>query len=512
MRWTLAILGMLLLAAFVGGYLFLRSTSFQQYALRKIIENVNEATGGRAEIRHLDFQLSTLTVYLYDVTLHGTEAPTDPPLAHLDKLTVGIKIQSLLRRQITLSDLEIEHPVVYVRVDRNGKSNIPQSTHQSSGSNTSVFDLAVRHALLSNGEINYNDAETPLDAELYGLRTEIHFDWLATRYSGSISYDNGRLHYAKQAPVSHSLKATFSATPSRFSLDSAALKAGSSSVSLHADLTNYGNPTVDGRYDVRIHSADFAAMSQPVTPAGDVSLSGSIHYQNSTRPFIRAIAIDGQIISDRLAVSAAQGQIDVRRLNGKFQLANGALQAHGVAFQTLGGEVVTDIDIEHLDATAMARIRSNVKGLSLQTSQHSLRGMEVQNVTVIGRIDGTAQALWTGSTSNIRAGADLTLRAAADSTTQRSSIILVNGAIHATYDGPKNSIAFRQTTLRIPSATVNAQGEVSDHSNLQIQASANDLHHLAALAAAFSSSHAAPMEVTGSATLQATVQGRRKNL
>src|ERR1700727_1474190 len=92
--WTLAILGMLIAVAVIGGLLVLRTSSFQRLAIRTIVKDVNEATGGRTYIRHFDFKLSTFTARLYDITVHGTEAAGQSPLLHVDELTVGLKIQS----------------------------------------------------------------------------------------------------------------------------------------------------------------------------------------------------------------------------------------------------------------------------------------------------------------------------------------------------------------------------------------------------------------------------------
>jgi hypothetical protein len=238
------------------------------------VQDTNDATGGRAEIRQLDFELSTLTAHLYNITLHGSEHPDQPPLLQVDKLTVGLKIQSLVHRKITLNELLVDHPVVHLGVDGEGKSNIPQSPTSKNSGHASVFDLAVGHVNLTDGEINYNDQKTSLVADLYDLGAEIRFDSLARRYSGRISYDNGHLRYAGYSSLPHSLIAKFNATPARLSLESAELKVGSSAISLRADMTDYTNPTVEGDYDIRIHTQDFGAMSRALTPAGDVSLSG----------------------------------------------------------------------------------------------------------------------------------------------------------------------------------------------------------------------------------------------
>src|ERR1700686_4829363 len=138
--WTLAGLLALLLITALAGYFYLRSSSFQQYALQKIVEQANLATGGRTEIGRLDFDLSTLTAHLYNITLRGTEGPDQPPLFHADELTVRVKILSALRRQVGLRELLLDHPVVHLQVSREGRNNLPTAPPSQSSSNTNLFD------------------------------------------------------------------------------------------------------------------------------------------------------------------------------------------------------------------------------------------------------------------------------------------------------------------------------------------------------------------------------------
>ena len=510
-EWTAAALAVLILVGVIGGYFYLKSSGFKEYALRTIVQRTNEATGGRTEIGNLDFQLSTLTAHLYNITVHGNEAPGQAPLLQIDRLTVGLKIQSVLQRRIFLSELLIDHPVAHLRVDREGKSNIPQAPPSQTSSHTDVFDLAVRHVLLSNGQINYNDKKSALDADLSNFGTEIRFDLLATRYRGSISYENGHLRYADYSPLAHSLNAKFNATRSRLSLESAEMKVGGSTVSLRANMADYSNPTVEGDYDIRIHTQDFAAISPAVTPAGDVVLSGKIHYHCADQPFLRCLAVDGQLASEAIAASSSQGHLDLRKLQGTYQLANGTLQAHNVGAQLLGGRINADLTIQNLDATAASRVRMSLAGISLQVAQQAIRRQDAQTATLIGRLDGTANASWKGSVSNVVARADLRLKSPNSRSGPSSAKIPVDGSIHATYDGPRSVITFRQTTLHIPSSTLSLEGEASNNSNLQIQLAANDLHQLAQLASALRPGQTAATDISGSAALNATMHGPMKS-
>ena len=508
--WTLAIVAMLIAVALVGGLLFLRTASFQRLAIRTIVKDVDQATGSRTDIRHFDFKLSTFTAHLHDITVHGSEGADQPPLLHVDELTVGLKIQSILRRKVSLRELFIEHPVAYVRINREGKRNLPQPPQRQSSGNMNVFELAAGHMLLTNGQINYNDASIPLDADLFDLKTEIHFEPLETRYRGTISYDSGRVRYGTEPVFPHSLDARFSATPARFSLESALLKVGSSSLSLHADITNYSNPAMDGRYDVRINTRDFSSVLHPAASDGDISLSGALHYQSGDgQPLLRGLSVDGQISSDALTASLPERRLNIRRLQGYYKLANGTLQAHGVNFETLGGRISADAEIKNLDsALSETRVQASLQGVSLQEAQHVLRMAEVKRVRLLSTLVGNVNASWTGSFNNVRARADLALKpAAARDTAAASNAIPLDGSIHATYDGSKNILTFRETSLHIPSTTIAVQGEVGNRSNLQIQASTVDLHQLMMLLSAARGGSPPTLDISGAGSLQARVRG-----
>src|SRR6202140_869474 len=510
--WALAGLLTLLLIAIVGGYFYLRSNNFQQFALRKIVEQADQVTGGRTQIGGLDFNLPTLTAHLYNITMRGTESSGQPPLLHADELTVRIKILSALHHQVALRELLIAHPVIHFQVNREGKNNLPTAPSSQSSSNTSVFDLAVEHVQLTNGEVNYNDRTTPLDADLYDLGTDIRFTSLPKTYEGVVSYNNGHVQYAQYAPLPHNLNFKFTASPDRFNLESALLKLGSSAVRLHAGVSNYSNPIADGDYQIQIHTQDFAAMSLQAAPAGDVWLTGQLHYQAvGTQPLLRNISINGQLASEVLSAAASDNRVELRKLQGTYQLAGGNLEVKNLAVDSLGGRITANAQIKHVDATPDAQVQAALHNISLKAVQQALGTQGVNGATLSGTLGGKAEATWKGSVANLRAHSDLTVQALASSKSNPSeSRVPVNGAIHVSYDGGHQTISLRDTTLRIPSATLTAQGTVSNNSSLQIQVAVNDLHQLAALASSFSSPQAQVPAVSGSATLNAVVSGSMK--
>ena len=507
---TLAAFQLFFLVGTIAGYFYLKSENFRRFALRKIVEQADAATGGRTSIGGLDFDLSTLTAHLYDITVRGTEGPAQPPLLHADKLTVGGKIISALRHQVELRELLIEHPVVHFQVSRDGNNNLPSaSPSQSTGGSTSLFDLAAGHVQLINGEIDYNDRKNSLDANLYDLGTDIRFNAISRRYEGSLAYKNGSVHYADYAPMNHSLALKFSASPEKFTVDSATLRVGSSEVVLTGQISGYANPVADSDYDLRIHPQDFAKLVPALAPVGDIALRGKIHYrQSGSRTLLQNISIDGQVASEVLSAVASGNRVELRKLQGTYRLADGNLQVSDLSAESLGGRVNANVQMAHLDSSPETKVQAAFRDISLPRIQQTLSSRRFQNVSLSGTVNGKADAAWTGSIDNIRAHSDLVIRAAAGSRgNSQTKDVPVDGTIHATYDNPRGILELRDTTLKIPSATLTASGEVSNRSALQVHVLASDLRQLTAIAYSFLPQQSVMPVVSGSATLDAVVRG-----
>jgi translocation and assembly module TamB len=507
--WTLATMAAVIIMATVAGHFYIRSNAFQNYVLQKLSSKVYAATGVKTQVQSFDFSLSGLTVTLYNITMRGTEPADASPLVRTEKLTVRFKILSQLHHNINLQEILIEHPVVNVITDRSGKTNLPQAPQSNGSSQANIFNLAIGHVALSRGEVNYNDQSMPLEADLHDLGTDVRFDPLAKAYRGELSYASGRLQYAHYSSLPHELEARFSATPEKFILDPLTLNLGSSQIILRSVLTNYASPVADGDYQIRMHTQDFTAMVPSAKLAGDVLLTGRLHYQpleNSS--LLRSIAVEGQIVSEALSAVASGTTVDARKLQGHYQLANATLRLSDLSLKTLGGGIKANATIQNLDRTPDSRIRASLNNISLRAAQEVLHPKKLDSARLSGALNGTTETSWIGSITNLKARADLVVRAGASSTSSPSAgDVPINGVIHGTYDGVHNVLSLQNTQLEMQSATLKAEGVVSNHSNLKVQLLAKDLHQLAALAAPFSSGSAKIPAVFGSGSFNAVVRG-----
>jgi translocation and assembly module TamB len=509
--WTAAAFLVLSLLTVIAGVLWLRSNSFRHYVIAKITQQADEATGGRLEVQNIDFRWSTLTVTLYGITLHGTESPAERPLAQVDRLTVSLRMDSLLHRELRLTELLLEHPVAHLTIDKNGKSNLPEPAPQPGESHgPSVFDLAVGNTALNHGEIYWNDSQIPLAAAIRDLHTAVQFNLLKSGYTGSLSYEDGEVQYGHYAPFPHRLSFEFTATPSSLSLEPLALTVRSSTISLRAKVTNYSQPKLDGTYDIHIRAEDFNSLSPGVKAGGEVQLSGAIRFASpSAGAAIQGLSLDGRLTSDRVQAAAPAAKLEMQHVAASYQLAEGRLEVRALGADLLHGRLNAHMTVRHLDTTPQADLSASVEGIALEALQQVPRNSSFKPLPVTGTLAGKTQASWSGSAENLEMASAFSIQGAIRSETNGVVRMLpAQGAAQVAYDRRKNSLTFRQTSLEAAATSLVVEGQLSDHSNLKIHASASDLGQVALLVSVFSAPGSqAPVKVSGSANLDAVVEG-----
>ena len=166
--WVGATTAFLALILCFGVLILLHNPGFHRYLRTTVERRVSESLGVAVQIQEFTLHLSTLSLDLYGVTIHGAKPYPDPPLLQVQHIDAGVRIVSVFQRKWYFSKIEIDRPVVQIFVDTGGNSNLPKLTsNSSSNSNTSVFDLGIRHAILEQGEVFYNNRPEILSADLH---------------------------------------------------------------------------------------------------------------------------------------------------------------------------------------------------------------------------------------------------------------------------------------------------------------------------------------------------------
>ena len=488
--WSAAGIVVLVTAAVITGVLLLEhNQSFRHFVLAKVENAIAESTGAKIEVRDFDVHISTLSVDLYNVKVHGTEADPDKPLLQTDRLSAGITILSIFRRTWRLQNVEIDHPVVRFYVNKAGENNLPKPQRKST-SQTSIFDLAIQKFVLAHGEIYYNDKKSLLDAELHDLNVNTNFDNFQSRYYGDLAYRQGRIQYGSYAPMVHDLQAHFNITSTRFDLDRLVLATGGSQVTLKVSAENYSDPNMHAQasYDAVLVADDFKRiLKDPTLPTGTVRLNGSLSYQaNPNRPVLETVSLIGEVSSRSLVLNTPSFRGAIQDLGARYKLAGGNADVRDLHARLLGGSLNGRLAIRDLSGASQARLQASLKDVSISAIKDAIksasRNRSLAQAEVSGKISADASATWAKTLNNLVAHSDATIQAALG---PKSSSTPLNGAIHADYAAASKTVALNQSYLRTPQTSLTLDGKVSDRTQLQVRMQSNNLHELELLAASF---------------------------
>src|ERR1700734_3357390 len=283
----------------------LHSARFHNYVLATVQKKASESLGTQVQLQNFALHLSNLSLDLYGLTVQGAALYPAPPLLQVAHAEVGVRIVSVLHQKWYLDSFVVDSPVVKVFADAHGVTNIPViKSSSSSSSNTSLFDLGIRHAVLDQGTVYYNNRQSALSADLHNVDFRASFDSLLQKYSGKLSYAYGHFQSGSSKPIPHSLDAEFDATPTTFHLTQARLTSETSQLILTATLQDYSHPQVQAHYDATLDASQFRKiLENPSIPVGFIRASGTVDYQEiPNRSLLDTLAVKGDLNSNQLDV------------------------------------------------------------------------------------------------------------------------------------------------------------------------------------------------------------------
>src|SRR5262249_39785040 len=158
-----AAIGLLLLGSVVGLAAYLTSDSFRERVRTRVVAELERMTGGKVEIQAFTWNLSQLHFEARGLTIHGLEGASEEPYAHADRVSVRLKIISLVSREVALRELVIDHLALHLIVNPDGSTNQPQPGRNASGgfSTQRLVDLAVARVEINNGTLLLNQERIP---------------------------------------------------------------------------------------------------------------------------------------------------------------------------------------------------------------------------------------------------------------------------------------------------------------------------------------------------------------
>ncbi|MGC2400558.1 MAG: translocation/assembly module TamB domain-containing protein [Acidobacteriaceae bacterium] len=500
------VLGFAVVAAIAVSLVF-RSAWLHSYVLNKVQKEASASLGVQVQLQNYALRLSDLRLDLYGLTVHGATPYPDPPLLEVAHAEASLRIVSILHKKWYLDSLVIDQPVVKVFSDAHGVTNIPTfKSSGSSSSNTTVFDVGIRHAVLDRGAAFYNNRQSVLSADLHNLDFRASFNSLLQKYSGRLSYADGHLLSGNFKPIPHNLEAEFDATPTTFHLQQGKLTSDTSQVVLTATLENYSNPQVQGQYTATLDGAQFRKiLSNPSLPTGIIRATGSMAYQETAnRPLLDTVTVHGDLHSKQLAVQTAALSSQIKDIAAHYKLENGDATLLDFRAALLGGELTSNGKMSNLSGDSHAKFNAALRGIQLADVNRALKSQAMpKGVTLAGALNAQADAEWGKTFDDLVAHADGNMQGKISG---NARILPLESVIHGTYTGKNQELAVKQSVLKTPQNSLTLNGTLSRRSALDVKFQSNNLGELETVADVFRSS-GPPLGLAGTTLFEGVVRG-----
>ena len=539
-RWPLLAVGKLIFAVIVfpillGAVVFMflvNSSRGHAYLLDLLQKKAGESLGVAVHLQNFNIHLTTLGVDLYGLTVDGAAPHSYPALLQVQHAEAGVRVVSVFGREWYFDSIRIDNPVVQIFVDKNGVSNLPTLKSSNNSSSTSIFDLAIRHAVLTNGAVLYNNQPSAMALDLHDVQFDAKFDNALRKYSGTLAYSNGQLNYSGTQAPPHGLTVKFDATPSTFHLSPAKIQSGNTNLVLNATINNYAAPAVQAQYNATVDGEQLAGiLHNPSIPTGLVSVYGTAQYQAiAGRTLLQSLIVNGDLNSSVLSTRTPTIRAQVSNIAGHYSLANGDATLHDFRASLLGGEVTAEGTMKNIGGDSHSKFDANLRGISLADAKRMMgAAASTGPVAIAGTLNATATATWGKTFDDLVAHTDANIHAGVKSAQHNQAVVAqsnssnppstaasaspvpIESAVHATYTGKNQQLALDHSYLRTPQTNLNLNGTVSNHSALAVQLQANDLREVETIADLFRTPAPGqplqPLGLSGTASFNGVVRG-----
>jgi translocation and assembly module TamB len=250
------VIGFVVLVAVLFGTFAWYSTTddFNRRVGKEVVKVLEDATGGRVELRKISFDLRHLAIEADGLVIHGLEGPGEAPYLQVDKIELRVKLFNIfsyavgtaVSSHVRLSYLGVDHPQFHLIVDKDGKTNQPEPKHPSTSKTPltdTLLDLKADQVVVTNGVALLNNRTIPFDMAARELGAEVHYIASTDRYGLTVDLKDLRTKMAKQVEAQSALHLTGELGRDAAELQRFEFTSGKSSkLTGTAGIKNFANP------------------------------------------------------------------------------------------------------------------------------------------------------------------------------------------------------------------------------------------------------------------------------
>ena len=476
---------LLLIALMAAGLIFYASTAhFSTLVRQKVVSVLEDATGGRVEIKSLRWNVRHLSVEVDDLTIHGLESPQEQPYAHVNRIYARARILSLVGARLALDFLEVDRPAIHLIVYPDGTTNQPKPKAAAQSNDSpikTVFDLQANRVEIHDGMALINQRSIPFSLAANDLGAVITYAAATQRYLGNFTCADITAQKGTSPAIRSQLQLTMEAAKDQVDLKSLQFKTGKTQLQASGTIGHFAQPqwriTTQGTVELaevtglgivdgfKRGSADLSLTGQG-TGGTQFAVDGSAKVNNATYS-IPYVLVDGVNVTTRVHVTPEEislSDIVGRPRQGGTVTAN--LRYLNWMAPATAPAVPRTAAGRRLDRSAIAKpavvmpvmsIRARVRGVRLSTVLYSVveRGYQDLGFDTLG--EGPVSVDWTGDASDLTVAANLVMTAPA---TSAPGQLPLSGMVDARYFQHGGLVRINQLQARSPATNLNVTGSL----------------------------------------------------
>jgi translocation and assembly module TamB len=530
------------IVAMLGGLWYTTTNSFQAYVRSRMVAELERISGGHAQIGSFHVVPFHLQVEVRDVTVHGKEAATDPPLVHVDSLLAQVKIISFLRTEFGFYSVILDHPEIHVAIGKDGTTNIPAPQGvQKPSENTPVeqlFALSIDHLSVRSGELLWADRKIPLDFSVHDTNLQMDYSFLRRHYESHLAIGKVDSAFADFRPFAWMASAEFTLGSTFVDVKSLKWHTSRSSLEASGRISDFRSPHLEGSYDGDVDLQEAAAIARRrELRDGIVDFKGKGQWSLSEFSTSGAIVLrDAGWQDDQMVVKKASAAADYSVTDDQIKLSKLQGKLFGGSFT---GDAQVDNWLHGIPPVPPGRVKKGAENLAVITAARPaakkgekvklpgvqsgvvhvrLRDVSAAEVTAalsvpahplgrfrpVGVAAGNVDASWKGSYTDAEVGFAFEVNPPAR---PAAGELPVTAHIQGKYHAGSDSLELAQFNLTTPASKIQASGTLAASSTIHFSVSTSNLDEWRPLVTALGGPSNLPFRVDGNAVFNGVAGG-----
>jgi translocation and assembly module TamB len=501
-----ALVGVLLIGAVIWAAWFFTSSGFRNFIRGRLEARIEQVTGGKTEMGELRWNLSRMEFEAINLTVHGTEASTEKPFAHVDRVFARVKIISFLQRQVDFELLSITHPVVHLIVYPDGTTNQPVPKKKTAEGNPveQLVDLAVGKLEIEQAELIFNHQSIPIQFEANDVVFNTNFDHKEKRYDGSLNIGKVEGQLRGWRPLPTTAQLDFRLFRDHVLIRSFALASGKTKFEATGELKDLQHLAAQLSYKARVDVRDLASAARIRSlNAGTLELQGVANLQpqgSSTRGKLKFHELgyyDGDI-----RIAGMEGQTE-------YSIDPARMTFKAISATALGGKVTGSGEIREWTDSAkqVGLLNFLIEGVELQqvAKAATTRELPLTELHYDGSAGGSVGLSWKGPFNESQAQ----LAVVVSPTAVHEGQLAVTANLRGTFFHRSQTLQIDNLHLSTPATDVIAKGAFNAyHAQLQVQLHSSRSADFGPIISALRSPDTTPLVLSGPAIFNGTIAGR----